>query len=413
MSTSSQLSQRYAAVVQPLLKIVLDESDSRRLKGFAAVDGQFSSRTFARETVVQLADLARHLGVSTDPYVSNPLRRERLEDELLTGRGREGWESLFRVLAYIDQNPDTTYNVLVEVLRSARERPEALDDIPPSRAAPIDLATLVEQTHLDEDTLLDIIDVLTSDQPQVIFAGPPGTSKTFAAEAIASYLVDTDTRRVHVTQLHASYGYEELIEGLRPTAPDGVLRFDVERGVVRVIAETMGQDPHVLILDEMNRANLPRVLGELLYALERRGEPVNLMYTKGFKLPQGLKIIGTMNTADRSIRSVDAAVRRRFQFFEFPPNPQILDRFYADRANEVEDLVPGFIRLNDRLSAALDRHHTIGHTFFMDDRGMSATRLRRAWDRQVRPLLEEYLYDQPDRLAEFHAETLWPSISQA
>ena len=165
----------------------------------------------------------------------------------------------------------------------------------------------------------------------------------------------------------------------------------------------------------MNRANLPRVLGELLYALERRGEPVDLMYTPRFRLPRALAFIGTMNTADRSIRSIDAAVRRRFEIFDFPPRSSVLRQYYSEGEyeNEIGDLVEGFEELNHELSRFLDRHHTVGHAFFMDNRGMTTTRLRQVWDRKVFPLVEEYLFDQPDVLEGFRLERFWPSVASA
>jgi 5-methylcytosine-specific restriction endonuclease McrBC GTP-binding regulatory subunit McrB len=137
------------------------------------------------------------------------------------------------------------------------------------------------------------------------------------------------------------------------------------------------------------------------------------MYTPAFRLPKCIAFIGTMNTADRSIRSIDAAVRRRFQIFEFPPSAAILRRFYETRDNEVEDLFDGFAELNARLTELIDRHHTIGHTFFMDGRGMSPSRLRQVWERRVLPLIEEYLFDQPDLLLQFRVDTFWPSMAGA
>jgi 5-methylcytosine-specific restriction endonuclease McrBC GTP-binding regulatory subunit McrB len=166
----------------------------------------------------------------------------------------------------------------------------------------------------------------------------------------------------------------------------------------------------VLILDEMNRANLPRVFGELLFAIERRGQPIDLLYTRDFRLPEQICFIGTMNTADRNIRSIDAAVRRRFMIFELQPSPKVLAAFYGGRENEVPDLVEGLVALNDQLTQLLDRHHTIGHTYLMDERGMNAGRLNQVWLRQIRPLLEEYLFDMPDELARFNVEAFWPSV---
>jgi MoxR-like ATPase len=414
MEPEAQVSHRYALPTQALLKMVVGDSDARRLTGFDAVDGPFSARSFAKETVVAFAPVGNRLGGSDDPYVSNPLRQERLTDKLLSGKGREGWQALFEVLRHIDEHPEATEAVLLGALARIRDRPEAGPKTPAvhQSAKPVDLTGLaLEAAGIEQDQLLDIIEVLESDQPQVILAGPPGTSKTHVAVGIAAYLTGGDENRYRVVQLHASYGYEEFVEGIRPTSVGGMLEFDVVPGAVRRISEGAGDEMRVLVLDEMNRANLPRVLGELLFAIERREQPVDLMYTGAFRLPKRVAFIGTMNTADRSIRSIDAAVRRRFQIFDFPPRASVLRQFYEQVDNEVDDLVAGFEDLNERLTSVLDRHHTIGHTFFMDARGMTASRLRQIWDRQVFPLIEEYLFDQPDLLAGLQLEALWPGVA--
>jgi 5-methylcytosine-specific restriction protein B len=153
------------------------------------------------------------------------------------------------------------------------------------------------------------------------------------------------------------------------------------------------------------------VFGELLYLLEYRNKPANLLYSKNFEgLPSGLMIIGTMNTADRSIRSIDAALRRRFDIFECPPSADILERFYAEHTNEVPDLIYGFTTLNNQLGAQLGRHYLIGHTFFMRSTFTSET-LRQVWRRQVFPLIEEYFFDQPDIADQFVLEEIWPSLA--
>jgi hypothetical protein len=262
-----------------------------------------------------------------------------------------------------------------------------------------------------------IIDAITGSSPQVVLAGPPGTGKTWVAQRIARYLTGGVPGTTRTVQFHPSYAYEQFIEGLRPVVePGGGIAFRRVDGVVLEIVAGMHapDDRRVLVIDEMNRANLPRVFGELMYLFEYRQEPIALQYSPSFALPPGLLFIGTMNTADRSIRSLDIALRRRFDVFECPPSSDILRRWYGapGHTSEVADLVGGFERLNADLTDALDRHHTIGHTFFLSPR-MTPQRLRHVWRHKLAPLIEEYFFDQPDVAARFSLGTYWPDAVDA
>lgn len=419
LADDAQVAHRYALVNQLLLKLILPSVDSRSLEGLGEDD--FTARTFAKATVAKFKPVTGRLGNSSDPYVTNPLRTPRLEDKLKTdARGakhREKWNALLDVLDAVEANPEYIEAALCHSLDLVSEFPYEVPSKKAESAAPVvprDLSSLLSQSGIEENLLLDILDTLESDQPQIILAGPPGTSKTHTAQALASYLTDADKSRVTTVQLHATYGYEDFVEGLRPVASDtGTLTFQVEPGVIRRLAESPGKpgESKVLILDEMNRANLPRVLGELLFAIERRDESVDLLHTKDFRLPPEIRIIGTMNTADRNIRSLDAAVRRRFMVYELEPSEYTLRDFYKKHDNEILDLIEGFIALNEELARQLDRHHTIGHTYLMDERGMTYGRLNQIWLRQLHPLIEEYLFDLPDELSHFSLETFWPSVT--
>jgi 5-methylcytosine-specific restriction protein B len=215
-----------------------------------------------------------------------------------------------------------------------------------------------------------------------------------------------------LVQFHPTYAYEDFIEGLRPVAKDGTVVFQNEPGHLLRLVQALPNGPSTLIIDEMNRANIPSVFGELMYLLEYRNDQVKLRLSGEFSLPAEVRFIATMNTADRSIRSVDAALRRRFEYFEVFPDKNTLANYYKGTAVlEVPDLVAGFVELNSRLEAAIDRHHGVGHSFFMRERLDSKT-LEGIWRRQVRPLIEEYFFDEPNRVeAEFKLTELWPSQS--
>ena len=271
-----------------------------------------------------------------------------------------------------------------------------------------DLDSLAKEVLIDADALRAIEELL-DDKKQVIFQGPPGTGKTYLARKLAACLAGND-ERVRLVQFHPSYAYEDFVQGYRPTLEDGTAGFALRDGPLIEMAqraENNSESKHFLIIDEINRGNLSKILGELYFLLEYRKADIRLQYSnKAFSLPPNLYIIGTMNTADRSIALVDLALRRRFHFKEFHPDkPPIqgllrrwLDR-HAPDMRRVEQLVA---KANEKLD---DRHAAIGPSYFMR-RGLDDAAVEMIWEHNVLPYIEERLFGQSDRLKEFDLDRL-------
>ena len=267
---------------------------------------------------------------------------------------------------------------------------------------------LADDLYLDRSWVDDLVWML-NDKRAIVLYGPPGTGKTWLSQQLASR-IQQDSARRRLVQLHPSYGYEEFFEGYRPTETKGGLALAKRDGPLRELTRLANDatSPVVLVLDEMNRGNLPKVFGELYFLLEYRDQATRLMYSpeEDFKLPRNLYIIGSMNTADRSIVSVDQALRRRFHFVGLFPSEEpvrgMLRRYLATFRPEmgwVADLV-------DHANVLLaDKNVAIGPSHFMRDDLDSAV-LRRIWNHAVLPTIEDHFFGNEERLRAFALDEL-------
>ena len=327
--------------------------------------------------------------------------------EEASGRGlplRHRLEAQSLLWAIQDEEPVSTV-APVEDDETTTKVPQSLDE-------------LAEELMWEPERLRMVIHGL-EDKGQVIFQGPPGTGKTYVARRIAQWYREQGGD-YQIVQFHPSYTYEDFVEGFRPArASNGQVGYDLVNGPLRLMAERATANPDstfILVIDEINRGNVAKVLGELYFLLEYRDEAVTLQYSREpFQLPKNLWFIGTMNTTDRSIALVDAALRRRFYFFglypDEPPVEGLLGR-WLERANIDTSWVADLVNAANR--KLNDRHLGIGPSHFMKkDPPLDAARVRFIWEQAVIPYIEEQCFGDEARLKEFGYDQLLAEIRPA
>ena len=307
-------------------------------------------------------------------------------------------------------------------LYGTQTSPQAIPSIP------VSIDDAAADLFLARETFTEMLALLRR-RRNMIIEGAPGVGKTFIARRLASALLGTnDPLRTEIVQFHQSYSYEDFVQGWRPAAGGG---FVLRNGVFYEFCQTARRDPerpHVFVIDEINRGNVSKIFGELLMLLERdkRGDTfsVPLTYTLGrsdrFAVPANLYLIGTMNTADRSIAMVDFALRRRFAFVRL--HPAFGSREFTKYLSRHHVPKPLIRRITDRMRALneeiledrkrLGPGFEIGHSFFMpsdDDRPFDEHWYHAIIMAEIEPLLREYWFDDPDRVAEAVAQLLAPS----
>lgn len=364
----------------------------------------FLSRMREGDIVVTNEGSAVYLGV----IGGEPSFADSVEDRANLQRPVD-WRNAERPLDYEElpadfttlvSNPDADLvelSPLVPHLEKLLGEPGQVAD--PEVRLPDATGRLAEKLLVGQDWLQECVELLR-ERPQLIFYGPPGTGKTYLARHLARHLTSGRPEGVQLVQFHPAYSYEDFFEGYRPRkSDDGTVSLDLVRGPFRrLVSAALAHPgrPYVLIIDEINRGNLAKIFGELYFLLEYRDQPINLLYApeddQGFTLPENVFVIGTMNTADRSIALVDAAMRRRFWFVELHPDEAptsgMLTRWLENKglSDEPARLLA---ELNKRID---DRDFRIGPSYLMRDGVEDDVMLGRIWRTQILPLLEEHHY---------------------
>lgn len=343
------------------------------------------------------------------------LRAWALEKELFAERTLPADHPLVR-------SDDLAGEILIAFDRLVPLLAAALDDSPQATLArrggqtpaapPFDRDAFRRATFLGDTWLSRALDLLAL-KKQIILHGVPGTGKTHVARSLARLLTDDRPGGVRLVQFHPGYSYEEFVEGIRPRSVEvnggTQIAYPVEPGVLcefAAEAEANPALPFVLIVDEINRGNLPRIFGELLFLLEYRDQEVTLPHSKRqFRLPSNLYLLGTMNSSDRSTVALDQALRRRFSFVEMTADAAVLAGWLEsgtgnavtgsdDPGTFAPRVVKLFDELNRRLARDLGPDKQIGHSFFMVP-GLTDDQLHTIWAHHVLPTLSEYFAPRP------------------
>ncbi|USU11445.1 AAA family ATPase [Sphingomonadaceae bacterium OTU29THOMA1] len=358
-----------------------------------------------------------------------PLHREAfLETEPFSSELRELAESGAKGLfynsrrglnqgAYLTEATPTLLSILnrAYVAQAGRNLPFIDDERQvetDGEAPPYSLDDALEELFLDRADAEDIL-LLWRVKKNVILQGPPGVGKSFAAHKLAYALIGVEDRdRVGFVQFHQSYSYEDFVEGFRPTSTG----FELKPGKFVEFCRRAEADPnysYVFVIDEINRGNLSKILGELMLLIEpdKRDQKWSMPLASGkapFHVPANVHILGLMNTADRSLAVVDYALRRRFAFVSLAP--KIGTQRFEQHLEAIgigsgvrDALRVGIAELNEEIvsdTANLGRGFAIGHSFFCaspNDAESDAAWYRRVIRTEIMPLLQEYWFDAPDK----------------
>ena len=350
-------------------------------------------------------------GIVTSDYIYDTLRSTYKHIRKVDWQNKGEWEhpgqAVMKTLTNISAYPDYVQKLLALFAEDTSEEVSEQKEIKYPLYSKDDF---LNEVYMDEDTYNTLTELLEA-KYNVILQGAPGVGKTFAAKRLAySIMGQKDTSRVAMVQFHQSYSYEDFIQGYRPSK-DG---FELENGTFYKFCKEAEEDnerPYFFIIDEINRGNLSKILGELMMLIEKdkRGEKIKLLYSnEWFTVPQNVRIIGMMNTADRSLALMDYALRRRFAFFDFAPafSSEGFKNYLAEKnSQKLESLITAVESLNNTISSdeSLGDGFRIGHSYFCTDGEITDEWLKSVVEYEVIPLIKEYWFDEPTKVRDWSA----------
>ena len=350
-------------------------------------------------------------GVVTSDYIYDSSRDTYKHIRKVDWQNNGEWEhpgqAVMKTLTNISAYPDYVQKLLDLF---AEDSPEEVSEQKEIKYPPYSKDYFLNEVYMDEDTYNTLTELLEA-KNNVILQGAPGVGKTFAAKRLAySIMGQKDTSRVAMVQFHQSYSYEDFIQGYRPSKEG----FELENGAFYKFCKEAEEDnerPYFFIIDEINRGNLSKILGELMMLIEKdkRGEKIKLLYSnEWFTVPQNVRIIGMMNTADRSLALMDYALRRRFAFFDFAPafSSEGFKNYLAEKNSpKLESLITVVESLNNTISSdeSLGDGFRIGHSYFCTDDEITDEWLKSVVEYEVIPLIKEYWFDEPTKVRDWSA----------
>ena len=350
-------------------------------------------------------------GVVTSDYIYDSSRDTYKHIRKVDWQNNGEWEhpgqAVMKTLTNISAYPDYVQKLLDLF---AEDTPEEVSEQKEIKYPTYSKDDFLNEVYMDEDTYNTLTELLEA-KYNVILQGAPGVGKTFAAKRLAySIMGQKDTSRVAMVQFHQSYSYEDFIQGYRPSKEG----FELENGAFYKFCKEAEEDnerPYFFIIDEINRGNLSKILGELMMLIEKdkRGEKIKLLYSnEWFTVPQNVRIIGMMNTADRSLALMDYALRRRFAFFDFAPafSSEGFKNYLAEKNSpKLESLITVVESLNNTISSdeSLGDGFRIGHSYFCTDDEITDEWLKSVVEYEVIPLIKEYWFDEPTKVRDWSA----------